>query len=169
MFKCGNLKVLPVSILDYHNCCICFDRKRKNNLIKCENKSCVDGYVCKDCRESSNNTLNKCPLCRCDSKNFIIQIKDIPFPVVNVDIENDEDRKSISYYIITFFKDKNIIRNTIFFLIFIFMCLVLGLVVFLLFGGNIEETNIGTIFIIGLITLLVLYLICGFFCKDIDK
>ena len=165
MCSCTNLKVLPITILEYHECCICYEKKRKSNLIKCENELCVDGYVCTKCRDASNNILNKCPLCRCDSKKFIIEIKETPYPIL--EIENNKN-ENICSKILLFLKDTQLIKMCIFLLLFILSCICVGGFVFVIFGGNVEETNLGTLFVIGIVTILVSYLICGFFCCN-DK
>ena len=63
-------------------CCVCYEKKR--DVVKCENKNCKDGIICKLCLSKMSESQKKCcQICRVESNNF----KVYPKTLVN-DIEN---------------------------------------------------------------------------------
>lgn len=82
-------------------CCICYEKKR--NVIKCENKNCKDGIICKACLSKMTESQRKCcQICRVESNNYKIYPKtlvdDIENQIIIMTPKNDHNNIKIITY-----------------------------------------------------------------------
>lgn len=152
-YKMSLRKIIPVCKKEY-TCCICMEKS--TNVSKCS--KCIDGIICHNCRgKLSEHQQKLCPICRCESDSFIIEIKDTFVPVIEIDTENENNKKckivcEINYYCID-----NFIKVFAFIISFILLSLVTGLIVVSSFtNGNVENTSLGgyiyiIIFLVGFV------------------
>lgn len=167
----SKIKIHPI-ILKSKECCICYENIYLKKLVKCENIKCKDGYVCKNCIKKSNNTLQKCPLCRNESDIFL-EKKETIVEIPRQFESNLNNTEQVKYYNINkiikcFFKNKTCVKlcNTLLLLILSFFA---GIIVSLLFSQDVTKMNIFIIIFIGIGTIILIIGCAKICCKDLDK
>ena len=167
-FKSKLSKIIPKT-KPYYMCCICLEESK--DVIKCS--KCVEGIICRKCRSKlEEEQRSLCPICRQESDDFIIDIKDNILPNVSINVRVSNYQKKCECSLSQIVDYCRIILYLMCFLIVSFLVGMLILQGIFNLTGTIE--NLGVFYfiiltIVGIGFNILLCFCCNRFMISIDE